>query len=75
MTWEMLLHFKIQYFLCRYSGGKFTELEWLTPIVAVGLKATLKYMVSPFDIPPCMHTQLTTSDILLITSTENERYT
>jgi hypothetical protein len=74
MIWKMLLYFQDTAFslLC-YSERKFAELESLTPIVAVGLKATLKYIVSPFDIPPCMHVQLTISDILLITSTENER--
>jgi hypothetical protein len=26
----------------------------LTAMVAVGLKATLIFMISPFDIPPCL---------------------
>lgn len=28
----------------------------LTPIVDVGLKAILMFMISPFDIPPCKPT-------------------
>jgi hypothetical protein len=28
----------------------------LTAMVAVGLKATLIFMISPFDIPPCLST-------------------
>jgi hypothetical protein len=51
-------------------------LNWngLTAIVAVGLKATLKYIVSPFDIPPFMHIQLTIRDMVPVTSTENEHW-
>ena len=30
----------------------------LTAMVAVGLKATLIFMISPFDIPPCLSTEV-----------------
>ena len=37
---------------------KFFELECLTPMDGVGLKDTLKCMISPFDIPPCIKIQV-----------------